>query len=188
MRNYYNQIKKIFIHKWWVLYYSYKLGIPYLGIKHDMSKFNPDELCESAMFYQGDKSPIPVAKKELGYSVAWLHHKGRNKHHFEYWVDVNEDGSMIIAPMPCKYIIELVADWLGAFRAYRGYENFKEEYAWWLKKRDNIKIMHPLTIDMIDILLETLAHDGCINVKYSTISKWYDFLLLNSEKNKIIKP
>lgn len=189
MKNYCLQLKKVLIHKWWVLYYSFKLGIPFQGIMHDLSKFCPEELCESAKFYQGDKSPIPVAKQEQGYSRAWLHHKGTNKHHFEYWVDINENGDLLIAPMPYKYVLELVVDWLGAFRAYNGYENIHEEYMWWINKRDNVKIMHPATKELIDNILDSLSYSTShdLSFTYYPSKNWYDYLLLKGEKVHILK-
>ena len=74
-------------HKWLVLILCIKAGIPWRGIVHDLSKYSPTEFIESVKYYQGDHSPITECKKENGYSKAWLHHKGRNKHHYEYWYD-----------------------------------------------------------------------------------------------------
>jgi hypothetical protein len=82
-----------------------------------MSKFSWTELSESVKYYNGTISPIDMCKKDKGYSEAWLHHKGRNKHHYEYWVDYLDDGGIPIE-MPRKYVIELICDWIAAGRTY----------------------------------------------------------------------
>lgn len=78
-KNYYNHFKKICQHKFYVFIYCYKAGIPIQGILHDLSKFLPVEFLESSKYYTGDKSPIDNCKKVNGYSIAWFHHRGRNK-------------------------------------------------------------------------------------------------------------
>ena len=84
MLNILGHLKTILIHKWWVFYYCCKLGIPWQGIVHDLSKFSPTEFFESVKFYQGGKSsPIPAAKNGQGYSLARQHPKGRNEPHYE---------------------------------------------------------------------------------------------------------
>ena len=63
---------------------------------------------------------MKVKRIDKGYSVAWLHHKGRNKHHFEHWVDYGIDCDTIIkgVPMPRNYIAEMVMDRICASRVY----------------------------------------------------------------------
>lgn len=168
-------LKKILIHKWWVFYYACKLGIIWKGITHDLSKFSWVEFSESIKYYQGDKSPIPIAKKEQGYSKAWQHHKGRNPHHYEYWVDWDSNDQLYIIPMPYDYVMEMLADWLGAFRAYNGYINYNEELNWWKKKEPNAYI-HPITKQLITMILDRLAKN-----EYSE-SSVYMLGLINSDK------
>ena len=74
-------------HRWVVFKLCCKAGIPWRGLVHDLSKFSPTEFWESVKYYNGSMSPILFAKRKQGYSKAWLHHKGRNKHHPEYWYD-----------------------------------------------------------------------------------------------------
>ena len=85
--NVFRHIKTVMTHKFYVFIFACKAGIPFRGLVHDMSKFSPSEFFESVKYYQGNGSPISAAKKENGYSKAWLHHKGRNKHHWQYWYD-----------------------------------------------------------------------------------------------------
>ena len=109
-------------HKYWVWYYMNKCGHGWRGLWHDMSKFSPTEFWESVKYYSGTRSPIDACKEDKGISMAWMHHKGRNPHHYEYYVDNMENGGEA-RKMPYKYAIELICDYLGAGRAYMG-KNF----------------------------------------------------------------
>ena len=110
-------LKTVFTHKYWVFYYMCKIGMPWAGLKHDLSKFSFTEFWESVKYYDGKVSPIVICKKENGYSKAWQHHKGRNPHHYEYWMD-NFDNGGIARLMPCNDFVESVCDMLGASLAY----------------------------------------------------------------------
>ena len=116
-------------HRFLVFKLSCKAGIPWRGLVHDLSKYSPTEFFESVKYYTGDKSPIMGAKKDKGYSNAWLHHKGRNKHHFEYWIDLN---APIKTPViPYKYTVEMICDTLAAGLTYQGknwYPGYQLEY------------------------------------------------------------
>lgn len=70
------------------------------------------------MYFQGNKSPIEAQKAAEGYSVAWLHHKGHNPHHWEYWIDFDSQGEIIANKIPYKYVIEMICDWIGAGKVY----------------------------------------------------------------------
>ena len=144
---------KICKHKYWVFYYCNKAGIPWRGIVHDMSKFSPIEFFESVKYYQGSSSPIDACKKANGWSAAWLHHKGRNKHHYEYWQD-NFDNGGVPLKMPYKDVLELICDYLGAGKAYQG-KNFtlQGEKIWWDAKKKHNLAMHPQTFEFIDTMM-----------------------------------
>jgi len=152
----FGHLKTILIHKYWVFIYCCKLGIPFRGVIHDMSKFSWTEFSESVKYYQGGKkSPIPVIKAENGYSKAWQHHKGRNKHHYEYWTDNYDLGTTAIE-IPEKYVKELVADWMGAGRAYCGKSfTVDDEIKWWNNCKD-AKFIHPKTKEKIAELFNKL--------------------------------
>lgn len=87
MNKYLEHLKVVCKHKSIVFKLMKKCGYGWQGLKHDMSKFSPTEFFSSARYFQGTRSPIDKEKEVLGYSNAWLHHKGHNKHHWEYWVD-----------------------------------------------------------------------------------------------------
>lgn len=111
-------LKTVCKHKAIVLKECFSCGLIWQGITHDLSKFSPTEFASSAKYFQGTRSPIEAEKDSVGYSAAWLHHKGRNRHHWEYWTDFGENGEVIANRIPRKYIIEMVCDWIGAGKAY----------------------------------------------------------------------
>ena len=156
LKNTIAHFKKICVHKYWVAKYCFKAGLYWQGITHDLSKFNPIEFWESVRFYQGTSAPINFAKAEQGYSLAWQHHKGRNPHHYEYWTDKYDEGTVALE-MPYKYVVELICDYLGAAKAYIGDEfTYTGEYNWWLEKVKTAKIHHR-TAKFITIVFYTLA-------------------------------
>lgn len=161
LKNAWLHFKKICIHKYWVAYYCFKAGLYWQGITHDLSKFSWIEFWESVKYYQGTKSPIDACKADKGYSLAWQHHKGRNPHHYEYWTDKYDDGTVALE-MPFKYAVELLCDWLGAGRAYNTKSNFtyKRELDWWINKRDNTHPkMHERVLNFVDIVFHCLEQE-----------------------------
>lgn len=138
MKKFFGHLKTIIIHKHYVFYFARKLGIFWQGFFHDFSKFSPTEFFESVKYYSGTHSPIDACKEKNGVSYAWLHHKARNKHHYEYWQD-NFDKGTTHLNMPDKYVKEMVCDYLGAGKAYRKDKfSFQDEYVWWTNKRKNV--------------------------------------------------
>ena len=151
-------LKKILLHKFWVGYFCFKFGLYKQGILHDMSKFSPVEFWESAKYYDGTRSPIDKCKEVNGYSMAWFHHRGRNKHHWEYWVDNFEKGMQPVE-VPRKYLLEMFCDWLGAGIAYSGgLDKFSidNELNWWYNKR-KVAVLHPNTLAELDRMFENLG-------------------------------
>ena len=149
-------------HKWLVFIFCTKIGMPLRGLKHDMSKFSPIEFWESIKYYNGEKSPILFCKKENGYSKAWLHHKGRNKHHSEYWYDMNAPIQNPI--IPYKYVAEMVCDKLSASITYNG-KNWtnSSEIEYWEKERERVMINKNVS-DMLTEVFEQVAEKGIKNV------------------------
>jgi hypothetical protein len=141
----------------------FKVGLYYQGIMHDMSKYTPSEFLVGAKFYQGNRSPNNAEREEKGYSSAWLHHKGRNKHHYEYWIDYstkNVPGGMAPAPMPDRYIVEMLMDRIAASKVYN-----KEAYTdrspleYYLLGKEPAPL-HEKTKRMLEKLLYMLAEEG----------------------------
>ena len=103
-------------HKSLVMKHCFKVGLYKQGLLHDMSKYSPTEFLVGCRYYQGTRSPNNAEREATGYSKAWLHHKGRNKHHYEYWIDYSVDpGEGIVGQkMPIKYVIEMFMDRVAA--------------------------------------------------------------------------
>ena len=122
IKNAFLHIALVIRHKHKVFIHAVKCGIPFRGLVHDLSKFSPSEFFESVKFFQGNRSPIGVARREQGVSRAWLHHRGRNKHHIEYWYDHECDP---LPMMPYKYAVECVCDKISATKTYakKSYNN-----------------------------------------------------------------
>ena len=175
LKNIFLHLGKICKHKWWVFYYCCKAGIPWRGIKHDLSKFSPTEFWESVRYYQGTSSPIDACKKAKGVSKAWMHHKGRNSHHYEYWQD-NFDNGGVPLQMPYDDAVEMLCDYLGAGRAYMGKNfSYQKEYEWWLGKIQKPIAMHNHTKLFISSSLEQLKD----NVKFNKDRLEVNYILLN---------
>ena len=98
----------------------FRVGLYWQGLTHDLSKYSLTEFLVGAKYFQGDCSPNNAEKEEKGYSSSWLHHKGRNKHHFEYWIDysINPGGKLVGMKMPKKYVAEMVIDRISASKNY----------------------------------------------------------------------
>lgn len=120
---YLKHLKVVLLHKWYVGTECFRCGLYWQGIVHDLSKFSPTEFVESAKYFQGDSSPTIASHEANGYSKAWLHHKGRNKNHWEYWTDFY-DGEAKPIEIPMRYIAEMACDMVGAGKAYN------QEPAW----------------------------------------------------------
>ena len=152
-------LKTICRHKWYVFKECRACGITWQGIVHDLSKFGREEFSSSAKHFQGNRSPIEAEKEEIGYSKAWLHHKGRNKHHWEYWTDFDDNGKVIANPIPFKYILEMICDWIGAGKAYEKEWNRASPLVYYQIHRKG-RHFHPDTEETIMYFLETMAIDG----------------------------
>ena len=138
-------------HRFLVLRHCWRVGLYWQGLTHDLSKFSPVEFSAGAKYYQGNRSPNEIERREKGYSAAWLHHKGRNKHHLEYWIDYAADGSgMCGMKMPIQYVIEMFCDRVAASKTYRGaaYRD-SDPYDYYAHSVDHY-IIHPDTAAALD--------------------------------------
>lgn len=153
--------KTITRHRHTVIAHSRLAGILFQGLRHDLSKYSPTEFIPGARFYSGDRSPNEEERALYGYSAAWLHHKGRNRHHFEYWSDYNvktkEFGPV---PMPPKYIAEMFCDRVAASKIYQGKKYTDKHPLEYFMRSKGRRPIDPNTSDMIEGLLRTLAEDG----------------------------
>ena len=154
-------LKVICHHRHLVIKHARKAGIFWQGLGHDLSKFSPTEFFTGAKYFLGNRSPNEKERELFGYSAAWLHHKGRNRHHFEYWNDVNPATKRYEpVKMPTKYLIEMFCDRVAASKTYQG-ENYTDEHPLNYFLRGNARLsMHPDTAETLEMLLRMLAEKG----------------------------
>lgn len=155
-------LKTINHHKKYVMKYCFRVGLYKQGLLHDLSKYAWVEFRVGARYYQGDKSPNIAERMEKGHSLAWLHHKGRNKHHIEYWIDYSLDNSegMVGNKMPKKYVVEMFCDRVAASKIYKK-ENYldSDPLDYFLLSKEHYMI-HKDTKDLIEMLLTMLKDKG----------------------------
>ena len=154
-------LKTITHHKWLVLQGCFRIGLYWQGITHDLSKYSPTEFRAGAKYYQGTRSPNAAEREDKGYSEAWMHHKGRNRHHYEYWTDMNrQTRNYDSVQMPRKYLAEMVMDRRAACMTYQG-KNYKDDSALIYLERSREKdLMHPETVKQLRYILTMLAEEG----------------------------
>ncbi len=155
--------KTITYHKFLVMKGCFRVGLYKQGLLHDLSKYSPSEFLVGAKYYQGDRSPNNAEREAIGYSSAWLHHKGRNKHHYEYWIDYSTKeipGGMAPAPMPVKYVVEMFMDRIAASKVYNK-ERYTDASPWeYYAKGKDTAPLHPKTKALLEKLLRMLARRG----------------------------
>lgn len=155
--------KTITYHKYLVAKGCFRIGLFKQGILHDMSKYSPTEFLVGMKYYQGDRSPNNAEREVKGYSSAWLHHKGRNKHHYEYWIDYSTKsvpGGMAPVAMPDQYIAEMMMDRIAASKVYLGKKYTDDApLQYYIKGADNVPL-HPETKEKLEKLLSMLAKEG----------------------------
>ena len=154
--------KTITLHRFLVMKGCFRCGLYLQGLTHDLSKYSPVEFMVGARYYKGNMSPNNQERRERGYSSAWLHHKGRNRHHAEYWIDYGfgSGETLIGMRMPDRFIAEMFVDRVSAAKVYQK-EAYTDESAWkyYLKGRDK-GIMHPEVEEILSRLLRMLAEEG----------------------------
>ena len=160
--NFWGHLKTVHRHRALVRKYCFRLGLYWQGLTHDLSKYSPREFWAGVKYFQGDRSPNDAQRRADGYSASWLHHKGRNRHHFEYWTDYSLTGEGIAGvEMPAKYVAEMFCDRLAASKVYRG-DQFSpgDPYQFFLRGKDRRLLIHPNTEALLEKILTTLRDQG----------------------------
>lgn len=136
-------------HKWYVYVAGTVLKVPYWRLLiHDWTKFLPSEWIPYAhTFYTF--SGLPQYDEHPKFSGAWNHHQKANKHHWQYWVLMKDQGGYETLEIPEVYVREMVADWAGAGRAITGKW---QVHTWYELNKKKMKI-HPKTKKLINELL-----------------------------------
>ena len=153
--------KTITHHKLLVMQGCFKVGLYRQGLAHDMSKYSPTEFLMGVRYYQGVRSPNAAEREAKGYSEAWMHHKGRNKHHWEYWNDMSrETGRYEPVPIPRNYLVEMVMDRRAACMIYEGEKYTPASPLNYLLRSRERNLMHPQTLKELEYLLTMLRDKG----------------------------
>lgn len=164
--NWFRHLQTINHHKFLVMKYCFRVGLYRQGLLHDLSKYSPSEFLVGARYFQGTRSPNDAERLDKGYSSAWLHHKGRNKHHLEYWIDYSllpiEENPFPITgmEMPVKYVVEMFCDRIAASRTYRK-EQYQDNdpYDYYTKSKSKY-LLHPSSRELLEKLLIMLKDQG----------------------------
>ena len=153
--------KTITWHRWLVRQGCFRAGLYWRGLVHDLSKYSPTEFLVGARYYQGSRSPNAAEREDKGYSEAWMHHKGRNRHHYEYWTDMNRVTRHYESiPMPRKYLAEMVMDRRAACMVYQGKAYHPGSELEYFEKSMERLLMHPQTKRELEYILTMLRDRG----------------------------
>jgi len=155
-------LKTITHHKQLVMQHCFRVGLYRQGLLHDLSKYSPVEFLAGARYFQGDHSPNDAERKAKGYSAAWLHHKGRNKHHLEYWIDYSAEGDHHLAGirMPERYVVEMFCDRVAASKTYRKELYTDSDPYDYYERSKQAYLMHPDSQALLEKLLMLLKDSG----------------------------
>ena len=161
IQKFFKHLHTVNTHRFLVMKMCFKCGMYKQGLIHDLSKYSPSEFLPSVKYFQGNRSPISKEKEEKGYSEMWLHHKGRNKHHWEYWIDrVPFSTELKAYPMPFKYMLESVIDKISASKVYKKDTYTDSEPYDFFTNSMEYRAIHPVTSKQISDLLLYLKENG----------------------------
>lgn len=150
IKNFFCHLHTVNKHRFLVFKLSVKAGIPIRGLLHDLSKYSWTEFSEGVKYFQGTRSPIIACKEKMGYSKAWLHHTGINKHHFEYWYDFNTSDKTPV--IPYKYTVEMICDTIAAGIVYKGKKwSAKQQIKYFTSRNDLGYINDDIKKILIDV-------------------------------------
>ncbi len=153
--------KTITKHRWLVRSGCFKVGLYWQGLLHVLTKYAPTEFWVGAKYYQGTRSPNAAERETKGYSEAWMHHKGRNRHHYEYWTDMSmQTRNYESVPMPRKYLVEMVMDRIAACKTYQGKDYTPGSALVYFDKSREKSLMHPQTRQELGYILTMLRDEG----------------------------
>jgi hypothetical protein len=187
MNKYWEHFKTISKHKWYVAKACFNCGLWEQGLTHDLSKFSPIEFGSSARYFQGNGSPINAEKTKNGYSFAWQHHKGVNKHHWEYWTDF-EKGKLILLKMPSKYVAEMLCDWAGAGKAYNKGTWTIDTLKEWYYKTKPTRYLHTSTLRYIDMLMDNVKDEKDLYENWIKVDRIEENYVLDTMENCDYQP
>lgn len=179
IKNFFLHLHTINKHRFLVMLYCFKCGEIIRGLTHDLSKYSPTEFFISVKYYQGFRSPTVKERMEYGYSKVWLHHKGRNRHHFEYWQDYSmKTNQYEPIEMPTQFLIEMLCDRIAASKVYMKDKYTDSSPLEYFNNKDKDIKMHPITKAKIYYLLKYLSDNG--------EKKTFKYIKLNRKKDNFL--
>ena len=153
--------KTITYHRWLVREGCFRVGLYWQGLTHDLSKYSPTEFLSGVRYYQGTRSPNSAEREANGFSQAWMHHKGRNRHHYEYWSDLSlETRRYEYVPMPRKYLVEMVMDRRAACKVYQGKNYHPGSELEYLERSRERMFINQETLKQLNYILTMLKEKG----------------------------
>ena len=161
MNRFLGHLSTVIRHRHMVMRHCFKAGIIKRGLLHDLSKFSPTEFIPGVIYFQGNRSPNEKEREVEGASKAWMHHKGRNRHHFEYWTDYSpETKKLEPVKMPDVYIFEMFCDRVAASKIYNK-ENYRNNMPldYFLRAKSK-RIIEKETAAKLEFLLRMLSGKG----------------------------
>lgn len=161
MNRFFGHLHTITKHRHLVMAHCFRAGIPWRGLMHDLSKYSPAEFIPGVKFYTGTKSPTDGERRTYGYSKAWMHHKGRNRHHYEYWTDYSIVlKKSVPMKMPLVYVIEMFCDRVAACKVYLKDKYTDSSALEYYNRRLGQEEMHEETSALLGTLVKMLAEKG----------------------------
>jgi len=173
MNNFFKHLHVVNKHRFLVCVFSFKLGIPWRGLIHDLSKYSPKEFWPSVKYFDGHKSPLINERLDNDmYSSVFTHHTRKNKHHYEYWMD-QYGGDLVLTKMPYKYALEHVADVISASKTYNGKNFTKDKPLEYFELSSPHYFMHSMTVEFVKTLLTIYKEEGFKGLKHKHTKQIY---------------
>ena len=182
MKRFLSHLETVTAHRREVRKNCFKCGLYKQGLTHDLSKYSPEEFLVSVRYFQGDRSPYMYQKEKFGFSAGWLHHKGRNRHHWEYWYDMIK-GEWVPLEMPLPFFIEMVCDRVAACRIYQKEKYTQKSALEYYYSRNDRFYMHEKTAAKLEAVLKDIADHG-EDAAFAHLKQELQEYRRNTEKNQ----
>ena len=169
---FWGHLRTVTRHRHRVIAHCAKAGILFQGLLHDLSKYSYTEFSQGVRFFDGTHSPTEDERRTYGYSLAWMHHKGRNRHHWEYWTDYSvQEARYVPMPMPRRYLAEMICDRVAASKIYKGAAYTDESPLLYLTQGKMKDRMHPDTRRQLETFLTQLRDEGEAAM-FASLRRW----------------
>lgn len=166
MKRYLVYLVYVLRHKWFVFLECCRLGIPWRGVVHDLSKLRPSEFLPYARFFHNPDGSRRQVRSKTGYykptdtgdaafDFAWFCHQKRNDHHWQWWVLPEDVSGVKVLPMSHVARLEMLADWRGAGRA----QGTPDTLAWYRSNGHKLQL-HPETRQWVEGVLASDRRTG----------------------------